>query len=71
MLTATRFLAVRSSLAALLACLALGACAYEKPQSTVSPGLNSGITSNDGGGTRQLGNIPNVGITTQTAPTRP
>lgn len=66
--TATRLLTARPSLAALAACLALGACAYEKPQSTVSPGLESGITSNNGGGVRQLGNSPNIGITTQSAP---
>lgn len=67
---ATRSLAARSSIAAVLACLALGACAYEKPQSTVSPNLESGITSNNGGGVRALGNAPNIGITTQSAPLR-
>ncbi len=67
---ATRSLAARSSRAALLACLALGACAYEKPQSTVSPNLNSGITSNNGGGARALGNTPNIGLGTQSVPAR-
>ena len=60
---------VRPGLAAiLLASLALMSCAYEKPQSTVSPELESGITSQNGGGVRQLGNSPNIGITTQTVP---
>ena len=72
MLTAPRLSAARSAarpgLVALVACLALSACAYERPQSTVSPGLASGITSNNGGGVRQLGNSPNIGITTQSAP---
>ena len=53
---------------ALLACLALGACAGERPQSTFTPGLDTGITASDGGGTRALGNQPNVGITTRVGP---
>ena len=53
-----------------LAFLALAACtpaerAAERPQSTVSPGLDSGVTSNNGGGQRALGNNNGVGnITT-------
>ena len=52
-----------------LACLALAACtpaerAAERPQSTTTPGLDTGITSNNGGGQRALGNNGNVGITT-------
>lgn len=48
-----------------LTCAGLGACAGERPQSTVSPGLDSGVTSSNGGGTRALGNQPNVGVTTR------
>ncbi len=71
MATNTRRSSAHSSLAVvLLASLALGACAVEQPQSTVSPGLETGIRSSNGGGARALGNVPNVGVTTQTAPTR-
>ncbi len=64
------------SLAALtLACLAMGACTpaertAERPQSTRTPGLETGITSDSGGGTRALGNTLNEGVTTRVAPTR-
>ena len=53
-----------------LACLALAACTpaeqrAERPQSTVSPQLDSGVTSNNGGGMRALQNNNSVGnITT-------
>ncbi len=52
-----------------LACLALAACTpaerrAERPQSTVSPSLDSGVTSNNGGGQRALGNNSNVGVST-------
>jgi hypothetical protein len=49
-----------------IAATCLAACAYERPQSRVTPGLDSGITSSNGGGTRALGNQPNVGIRTGT-----
>jgi hypothetical protein len=52
-----------------LACLALAACTpaerrAERPQSTTTPGLETGITSNNGGGQRALGNNVDVGVTT-------
>ena len=53
-----------------LACAALLGCAGERPQSTTTPGLETGITSNNGGGQRALGNQPNVGFTTRVAPAR-
>lgn len=58
-----------------LACVALAACtsaerAAEKPQSTTSPGLDTGITSNNGGGQRALGNNLNQGVTTRVGPAR-
>ncbi len=43
----------------------LAACAAERPQSTTTPGLETGITANNGGGTTTLNNNPNVGITTR------
>lgn len=48
------------------ACLV--ACAGERPQSTVSPRLDSGVTSSNGGGTRALSNQPNVGVNTRVSP---
>lgn len=54
---------LRAVVMAAACCLA--ACAGERPQSTVSPGLESGITSSNGGGARALGNQPNVGVTTR------
>lgn len=51
-----------------LLALGLAACANEKPNTVVSPQLDSGITSSNGGGTRALGNQPNVGITTRVTP---
>ena len=59
--------ALRGSMALLLCGLA-AACAYERPQSTVSPNLESGITSQNGGGTRALGNTLNEGVTTRVTP---
>jgi len=48
------------------ACVAaLAGCAGERPQSTVSPGLDSGITSSNGGGMRTTGNLLNQGVTTK------
>ena len=42
----------------------LAACAYGRPDTIVSPRLDSGITSSNGGGMRVLGDDPNVTITT-------
>ena len=62
---------IRGFTAFALACLALAACTPAQrsaadldPQSTVSPKLDSGVTSNNGGGSRALGNNNNVGVTT-------
>lgn len=54
--------------ASALLCLGLAACADERPQSTFTKGLDTGITSSDGGGTRTLANQPNVGVTTRVSP---
>lgn len=47
------------------ACLVMAACTpaqrrAERPQSTTTPGLETGITSNNGGGQRALGNTEDV-----------
>ena len=42
----------------------LAACAEVRPSPLVSPALDSGVTSSNGGGTRTLGNQPSVGVTT-------
>ena len=48
-----------------LACLALAACtSADHPQGRVSPNLDSGITSDNGGGSRALNNNNNMGVTT-------
>lgn len=54
----------------LVSCTVLVGCAGERPQSTTTPGIETGITSNNGGGARTLGNQPNVGITTRVGPAR-
>ncbi len=54
----------------LLTASLLAACAYARPDPVVSPRLDSGITSSDGGGTRALGNRPNLGVTTPVGPAR-
>lgn len=46
------------------------ACAHERPDTIVSPKLDSGITSSNGGGARTLANQPNVGIGTRVGPVR-
>ena len=48
----------------------LAACAEVRPDPVVSPQLDSGITSSNGGGQRALGNQPNVGVTTRVGPVR-
>ena len=57
-------------IAVALACAALLGCAAERPQSTTTPGLETGITSSNGGGQRTLGNQPSIGVTTGVGPTR-
>lgn len=51
-------------IAAFLLISLLAACADARPDPVVSPKLDSGITSNNGGGMRMLGNQPNMGVTT-------
>ena len=60
--------ALKATLAFGILLLGLAACAYERPQSTFTRGLDTGITSSDGGGTRALGDQPSVGVTTQVRP---
>lgn len=56
---------MRGFAAVALASLALAACTgATRPQDTVSPQLNSGITSQNGGGMRALGNNNSVGAVT-------
>ncbi len=59
----------RTLVTVLLASL-LAACADTRPDTLVSPSLDSGVTSSNGGGTRTLGNQPNVGVTTRVGPVR-
>jgi hypothetical protein len=50
---------------ALVACVGLGGCASTGPGTANANGPNqapSGVTSSNGGGQRQLGSIPSVGI---------
>ena len=55
---------MRNTFTVLLTCLALTACAYETPggDPVVSPRLDSGVTSSNGGGQRALGNTLDVGV---------
>jgi hypothetical protein len=46
----------------------LAACSAVRPDTAVSPQLDSGITSNNGGGTRTLGNQPGASATTRIGP---
>ena len=55
--------------AILLASLLAG-CADIRPDTTVSPRLESGVTSSNGGGARALSNQPGVGVTTNVGPAR-
>ena len=48
----------------------LTACADVRPDTTVSPQLDSGVTSSNGGGARALGNQPSAGVTTSVGPAR-
>lgn len=60
--------ALKTTLAFGTLLLGLGACAYERPQSTFTRGLDTGITSSDGGGTRALGDQPRIGVSTPVRP---
>jgi hypothetical protein len=60
---------MRQIIILLTACI-LTACAAGQPDTTVSPKLESGITSSNGGGQRMLNNQPNVGVTTSTSPAK-
>ncbi len=60
---------MRNIILLLTACV-LTACAADKPDTVVSPKLESGITSSNGGGQRTLGNQPNIGVTTSTTPAK-
>ncbi len=53
----------------ILAILLLSTSA-DRPDTVVSPWLDSGITSSNGGGTRALGNNPDATITARTGPAR-
>jgi hypothetical protein len=56
---------------AVCACNAQGGIIDPKVgQGVASPSLDSGVTSSNGGGTRALGNQPNVGVGGR-APTQP
>ncbi len=48
----------------------LTACAHVQPNTVVSPQLDSGVRSSNGGGARALGNQPSVGVTTNLGPAR-
>ena len=41
---------VANMLVVLVGAAMLGGCAYERPQSTITPGLDTGITASSGGG---------------------
>ncbi|HEY0206986.1 MAG TPA: hypothetical protein VGC15_22900 [Acetobacteraceae bacterium] len=56
-------------IAIFVACLS-ASCADVRPDTTVSPRLDSGVTSSNGGGARALGNEPSVGVTTTVGPAR-
>jgi len=60
---------MRTAIALITVCI-LAACSADRPDTVVSPKLDSGITSSNGGGTRTLGNQPNLGVTTPTAPAK-
>ena len=57
------------SLAVLASMVLTAGCAAEQPHKNFSPQLASGITSNNGGGQRALGGMPNMGVTTAARPT--
>ena len=53
---------------ALLGCVGLAGCAYARPDPVSMPGVPGTVTSGSGGGSRTLGNIPNVAVTTPVGP---
>ncbi|MGI4939096.1 MAG: hypothetical protein ACRYHQ_00760 [Janthinobacterium lividum] len=55
---------------AILLVALVAACADVRPDTTVSPNLDSGVTSDNGGGARALGNQPSIGVTTNVGPAR-
>ena len=60
-------MSTRGLAALALACLTIAACTpaerrAERPESVTTPGLDTGITSNNGGGQKALNN--NVGVST-------
>ncbi len=55
---------------AILLVALVAACADIRPDTTVSPNLDSGVTSSNGGGARALNNQPGVGVTTPIGPAR-
>ncbi len=57
-------------IAFLLLATLVAACADVRPDTIVSPQLESGITSSNGGGARALGGQPNVGVSTRVGPVR-
>ena len=71
MISAPTVLARLVAPACMLLCLGLAACAEERPQSTFTKGLDTGITASDGGGMRALGNQPNATVTSRVSPSQP
>ena len=58
------------TLTAILTIFLLAACSGATRDTTVSPNLESGITSSNGGGQRALGNTNSMGVTTSTTPAK-
>lgn len=52
----------------LTVCLGVSACASERPRSTTTSGLHTGITSSSGGGVQALGGYPNATVSTRVGP---
>ena len=48
----------------------LAACSDIRPDTIVSPRLDSGITSSNGGGARALSDQPGASVTTRVGPAR-
>ena len=47
---------------ATIVALGLAVCACSQQHSAIDPRLDSGVTESNGGGTRALGNNPNIGL---------
>ncbi len=56
-------------IALLTACI-VAACSAEQPSTATAPKLETGITSSNGGGQRQLDNTQSIGVTTPTTPAK-